>query len=720
MNRNWLLALFLLAATFIAYLPVWHIAYIRGEGIDSDLSSWHGLGHIWTQQGEWAAENHEPGKAYYPLTYTTFWLEYHLWGLKPLGYHLDNVLLQALDAILLAVILSRLSVCGAWLAAAMWALHPVNVESVAWIAERKNTLSGFFYLGSILAALKYWLPAATCAAADNSGHTPAAALTPQRREGLRVRGEGGFAGPDVLGPALFYWFALALYVLGLLCKSSIIPMPAVVLLLVWWKRDRLLWRDVRPVLLFFLAGIALGLETMHVERNLGTIEPATIAFPLADRCLVAGWDVWFYLGKLIWPHPLTFVYPRWKIDPSSAEAWLQVLAVPALLLVLWLKRNTWGRPMLVASLYFLALLAPVLSFVNFGFFRSSFVADHFQYLACMGPLTLAAAGIVLALARVGNFGRVLALPLCGGLLIVLGALTWNQCRMYRTLQSLWETTLDRNPDAYAIRGKLGALLLQNGHVDAAIEQFQQAVRTHWDEPVAYELGNALLEKGRPDEAMAAFRKTLEMRPDSAIAYDCLGHAYLARGQMDAAITNFQKAVSIQPNIPVPYYDLGCAYAQIGMLDPAIRSLQKAVDIEPDFAPAHNNLANALSMEGRVAEAEAHWRAAVKSQPELMQAQINLAWALATCPEASLRNGAQAVALAQLANQRTGGRDPAILRVLAAADAENGQIQEAMAVAQSAQELAALRGNDRLANIIKMEIKFYQDGLPFRDTTMGRQ
>ena len=730
MNRNWLLALFLMAATFAAYQPVWHAAFGWDDGKLIGASVHDGLRHIWTEQGEptLQGQRFEPGEQYYPLTFTTFWLEYHLWGMDPPGYHLDNVLLHGLNAVLLALVLRRLSVPGAWLAAAIWALHPVNVESAAWITERKNTLSGLFYLGSILAALKYWLPEARAMpqsddgrlrienSESQSGLAPAAATA--RGESLRtaVRPTDGRRSATSLpqrGPVRFYWFALGLYVLALLSKTSTLPLPVVVLLLVWWKRGAVLWSDVRPLLLFVAAGIAMGLDTMHVEHR-SSAPGAGLTLPLVDRCLIAGRDVWFYLGKLIWPHPLMLIYPRWIIDSSSVWTWLQALAVPAVLLVLWLKRHSWGRPILVAFLYFLALLALVLGFLQISYFSYySFVADHFQYLACMGPLTLAAAGIATGLGRFGNFGRVLAVPLGAGLLVLLGTLTWNQCRMYSDLKTIWATTVARNPEAYLARYNLGDMYARHGQVDAAIEQFSKAMQIRPDEDIAVALANALVDKGKPDEAIPYYRLALQTWPDFARAYNGLGRAYLAKGQPDAAIQNLQRAVDIQTNLE-NCYDVGCAYAQIGKLDLAIRYLQQAAAIQPDFAPAHNNLANVFMMKGQVAQAEEEWRAALKVEPDMVEAQMNLAWALATCPEASLRNGGEAVALAQMANQRSGGRDPAILRVLAAADAETGQFQEATAVAQGAMEVAALRHNEALANAIQAEMKFYQNGQPYRE------
>jgi hypothetical protein len=368
---RWIFGLFLVAATMIAYQPVWHAGFIWDDDVyvtnNLTLHSLDGLRQIWF----------EPGATlqYYPLTFTTFWVEYHLWGLNPLGYHLINVLLHACNAILLWLILRKLGVRGAWLAAGIFALHPVSVESVAWVTERKNTLSGLFYLGSILVALKFWLPSETSSESRMTG-----------------RDKDSTAG---LGDCKFYWLAFVFYVCALCSKTTTIPLPAVILLVLWWKRGRLFWRDIYPLGLFMAVGVAMGLITMNLEKHLGA-SGKQWEFSWLERCLLAGRDVWFYLGKLFWPHPLISIYPRWTIQSSEWTAYVPVLVLVAGLSILWWKRKGWGRSALFASAYFLILLFLVLGFFNVYFFSYSFVADHFQYLADIGPFALVATGITAA------------------------------------------------------------------------------------------------------------------------------------------------------------------------------------------------------------------------------------------------------------------------------------------------------------------------------------
>ena len=682
-RRDSLFALFLLIVTFIAYQPVWHAGFVWSdenmEIAPYDLHSLHGLYQIWfcNQSGQ-----------YYPLTYSMFWLESQFWGQNAMGYHLVNIFFHALVAILLWLVLRRLSVPGAWLAGAIFALHPVNVESVAWIIERKNTLSGVFYLCAIMAALKFWLPEETA----TPGSSPPARLKEWK----------------------FYWLTFALFLCALCSKTTTIPFPAVILLLVWWKRGKIVWGDVYPLFLFLAAGMGMGLITHYAEHRLGA-EGKEYAFTLVERCLLAARNLWFYLGKLFWPYPLIYVYPRWKIDPSSIVAWLPLLAIVAVSIILWRKRNSWGRPIFVALAYFAGLLFLTLGFFNVYYFRYSLVSDHFQYLACMGPLALVCAGLAVAFRRLGKVQLILAPLLSICLLAVLGALTWSQCYAYANEETLWRATLARNPDAYVARNNLGDILVGRGDVDEAIEQYEKSLPIHPDEQLCHNLGTALLQKGRAGEALAVFQMGLKIQPDSAGAYTDLGAYFLTAGRTDMSIAYLQKAVKMAPHYAMASYNLGNAYYQKGDLDLAIQSWQNATASDPNLAQAHNNLGNALSLKGQTAGAVQHWRSALATQPDLIPAQVNLAWVLATSPQASLRNGDEAVRLAQRANQLTGDENPLILRTLAAAYAENEDFPDAIATAQRGLQIANFQHSAPLISAFQRQMKFYQNNQPYRDT-----
>jgi hypothetical protein len=357
----------LLTLVIAAYIP----AIMGGFVWDDDdyvtrnptLSGSGGLQRIWFEIGA--------VPQYYPLVHTSFWLEFHLWGLWPLGYHLVNVLFHGCSAILLWRVLLRLGVRGAWLAAAVFALHPVQVESVAWITERKNILSGVFYLSALLAYVRFL--------------------------GL---GRGGF-GPR--GRWGWYWLALVLFLCALLSKTVTCSLPAAILLLLWWKRSRLRLNDVLSLVPFFVLGAALGLTTAWMEQHYVGAQGAEWALSWLDRCLIAGRALWFYVGKLVWPARLAFIYPRWQID-SALWQYCYPLAAVGLVVCLWVLRRRIGKAPLVAALYFGGTLGPALGFINVYPMRFSFVADHFQYMASVGLLTLMVGLLTTGLDRLARAG----------------------------------------------------------------------------------------------------------------------------------------------------------------------------------------------------------------------------------------------------------------------------------------------------------------------------
>jgi tetratricopeptide (TPR) repeat protein len=685
---------------FLAYLPA-----LRGGFVWDDdsyvtdnllLHSLKGLWQIWFVPGA--------TPQYYPLTFTSFWVDYHLWQLNPLGYHLTNVLLQALNAILLWTVLRRLAVPGAWLAAAVFAVHPVNVETVAWVTERKNLLAGFFYLSAALAGRRFWLPNLAAASRTQNGPQTTAAG---------------------LGDWKFYWLALLLYLCALLSKTATIALPVAVWLVVWWKRGKVGWRELFPLAPFLAVGLAMGLMTVWVEKHFvfGPVARSERAFSFLERGLIAGRAVWFYLGKLVWPHPLMFIYPRWEIHAAQPLAYLPVLALVAVLFILWLNRKGWARPMLVALVYFLALLFPVSGFFNVYFFRYSFVADHFQYLAGLGPLTLAAAGIATAPGFWGKGNRFLKPALCGALLLTLGALTWRQCGMYADSETLWRATIARNPNSWSAYNNLGRIIFQEGKIDEAIEQYQKALEINPAHAEAHSnLGVALAEKGKIDEAIVHFQRALELKiqPDAGRVYNNLGLALFRKGQVDEAMVYFQKALEIHPDSVSARYNFGNALLQKGLVDAAIVQYRQALEIQPDNAEYHNKLGSALLRKGLMDEATVHFQKALEIRPDYPSAGYNLvqvAWILATGPEASVQNGAKAIELAEEVQRLSGGEDPMINMTLAAGYAETGRFPKALETAQRAQKLAADQNQGRLVDAIQGQIKCYQAGVPFRDARL---
>ncbi len=517
-RRDWFWALVLSALVFIAYAQVFRAGFIwddeshltRNPCVIGPL----GLKEIWTSAQA----------VYYPLVLTTFWALHKSVGLNPLPYHALNVLLHAASAILLWRVLKLLQVRGAWLGAALWALHPVMVQSVAWVTELKNTESCLFYLLSIFFFLKW----------EKQGET--AFKPPQRGTGaftkvMTARGDS----------RLLMLFALSLlfFILAALSKPSVVMLPFVLALCIWWMRARIRWRDPLTVAPFaVISGLASAWTIWEQKFHARAIGPDW-SQTLSERLIIAGRAIWFYLSKLIWPHPLIFIYPRWDLDPSKLVDYFPLVSVITGLIALWFVRAKWGRALFFAAAYYVISLFPVLGFFSVYFFRYSFVSDHFQYLASMGPLALAGAGMATFAARVWETpvelqGTAVSQPLrvlrkapflgvCAALLVLLGFLTWRQTAEYRDLNTLYTAILKKNPGCWMAHYNLGIALSGQGETDQAIDHYRQAITLRSDYAEAhYNLGRLLVEQGRLDEAIAHYEKAVEIKPADPEAQNNLG------------------------------------------------------------------------------------------------------------------------------------------------------------------------------------------------------
>jgi tetratricopeptide (TPR) repeat protein len=731
--------LVLLAATLVAYQPAWHGKRIwddDGHLTPPELRSINGLARIWTHVGA--------TQQYYPLTFTAFWVQHRLWGDATLGYHLVNILLHCTSALLFLIIVLRLDVPGAYLAAAIFALHPVHVESVAWMTQLKNTLSCVFYLGSALAYLVF----------DRTRRTRSYAL------------------------------ALVLFVMGLMSKTAIVTLPVGLLIVFWWKRGTLSGkRDVLPLVPFFLAGLIAGIVTICLERSLYGARGGDFELAADERCLVAGRAICFHLGKLLWPANLLFMYPRWNLNP---EAWGQYLYPAAILLIiaaLWGLRHR-SRGPLAALLLFSCTLFPTLGFFNVGTFRYSFVNDHHQYLASLGIIAMVSAAATLAARRWPFLCRPLvAASLSLALVAALSILTWRQSRMYGDLQTLWRTTLARNPQCYLAAINLGSAVYDHGQVDEAIAHFRKALEIYPAYPDAHlDLGIALAKKGLLEEAIKQYEEALAVRPRFMEAHINLGNALAQKGRMDEAVVQYQQALEIQPGNGRIYFNLGGALAKMGRVDEAINALEKGLQLLPAFPDAHNSLGSLLVEKGRTDEAIHHFHEALRSQPDLAEARSNLAdalarkgdvdgavaqfsraldvnstdptthsrlaavlasrgrtqealehyraalkllpnstevlnnlaWILAATANPRFRNGQEAVLLAEKACKLTEYRRPVMVGTLAAAYAEAGRFPEAVATAEKAAALADQANEGALATRNRQLLELYRAGKPARD------
>jgi tetratricopeptide (TPR) repeat protein len=347
-------------------------------------------------------------------------------------------------------------------------------------------------------------------------------------------------------------------------------------------------------------------------------------------------------------------------------------------------------------------------------FRYTFVADHYQYLACIGPIALASAGLVnLADALKSSRIVIFSATLC--VVAVLATLTWRQAAMYGDIETLWRTTLARNPGCWMAHNNLGIVLFGKGQLDEAIAHYRTTLEMQpdfWD--ADYNLGTALLGKGEVDQAILYCDKAVAMAPNDPDVRVALANALLQKGRIDDAIVDYQKAVAIRPDYFLARYGLGHALLEKGQLDAAIEHCRAALLIRPDNADCHTILAIALDEKGKSAEAIQHYEKALEISPQSVSALNNLAWLLATCSDASFRNGTRAIQLAQQADQLSGGTSVLVLRTLAAGYAEAGQFGKAIESARAATRVAQMQGDKSLAGQVEQDIALYELGLPYHE------
>src|SRR5213595_1356745 len=410
------------AVTILAYRPAWNGGFLWDDDAyvtnNELLTAPEGLRRIWFSL--------DSPSQYFPLVYTTFRVEHALWGLNPTGYHWINLVLHVANALLVWAVLARLPISGAWLAGAIFALHPVQVESVAWITERKNVLMAFFFLLTLLG----WI---------------------------------AFVDERTRRRWIFYCVALIFYVLALSAKATACTLPAALFLILWLQNKPITMRRLVQIVPFVFLGIGMGLLAVWWERyHQGTNRAVFTFLNPIERVLVASRAVWFYLSKIFWPSNLAFIYPRWKISPADLLGYIWLLAGIAACVAIYFLRRYFGRSVEVAAAFFVATLSPVLGFIMLFTFRYTFVADHYQYLACIGPIALVSAGVV-SLADMLKDYRVFILTAALFVVATLAVLTWRQSAMYGDIETLWRITLVRNPACWMAYNNLGNVLLSQAN-----------------------------------------------------------------------------------------------------------------------------------------------------------------------------------------------------------------------------------------------------------------
>jgi protein O-mannosyl-transferase len=791
--------------TVLAYLPALQGPFLFDDvlitGDYPAIRSRDGLVSLWFE-GE--LPNYEP------LTYSVFWACWQLWGNETTGYHVCNVLLHALAAVLVWRILRRMEIPGAWLAGLAFALHPVNVESTAFIFQIRNTLSTALAFAAVLCYLRFH-------------------ANQDRR---------------------WYAGAVGLFLLALLSKAAVVMLPLWLLGLVWWRERRLTGADLWRSAPFFALSVVMGLTEVWFQNH-HAIGSWTIHDngPLG-RLAGAGWAFWFYIGKAVAPVELSFFYPRWTIDTSSPWSYVPLLGLVLAGWLAWRYRAKVGRSMVVGLGLYVIALVPVLGFLNIAFMRYSLVADHWQYMALASLVAVVvgtSAALVRSLRRSLQYG---AMGVAGIIIVTLFLLTARRAALYADPELLYRDALAKNPDGavchfavgetldrqgrldesigyhleairldptfheayinlgagYARRGDveaasrcleealhlqpgapkprlalaeirrrqgrleeslalynsvrqgnqhfdrfarrgLGRTLLQLGEFTKAAEMFGEAVPDEEaDAELHKDFGDALAAQGKYAAAVAQYKQALQLDERLATAHVGLGNVNARQRQPDAAIAQFQKSLELEPGLAAAHgawadlcvqlgqfeearkhyedalrHNPNCveAHAALGDLaaraqqhEKAIQHYREAVRLRPMHADLRKTLGDLLLSQGRASEAVAEYRAALEARPGWVAVAGRLAWLLATCEEAQLRNGPEAVRLAEQTCRQTGNRHPVALDTLAAAYAEAGRFSEAIQTAKQAVALARTGGEEALARDAEQRLTLYQRGLAF--------
>lgn len=577
--RLLLMAAILVLATWLAYLPVFQCGFIWDDDDyvveNKTLRDWEGLKAIWSDPSA--------TPQYYPLVHTTFWLEYQTWGLNASGYHATNLFIHTLNALLLWWLLVRLGVPAAWFAALLFAIHPVHVESVAWITERKNVLSGMFYFLSIHSFLYFW----DFTKPDEEHPSPASS---------------GDAHPG------YRWFAFAasnlFFIAALLSKTVTSTLPAAIIVLIWWKQGRIPIRKSLALVPMLLIGFCFGLVTIWLEKFQVGASGVDWELSFIERWLIAGRALWFYAGKLVWPAELIFTYPRWEIDASQAWQFLFPAFAFFVIGLAWYLRNQIGRGTLASILLFAGSLFPALGFFDVYPMRFSFVADHFQYLASVSLIALfASVGANVFSKLVGSDLMPNGLAsLC--IVALLGYLTWHQTKIYEGLEPLWRDTLAKNPESFMAHNNLGALLNRRGDYEEAEIHLRESMRIKpgFVDSIV-NMGKAREGQGDLDAAMKYYQQATELSPGLAAAWNSLAAMHGAKGDMATAEKLFLYAVKIQPDYVSAHLNLGLLYTSKQQWASAISHLKQVRELQPDLTAARDQLANAYLMSEDLEAAE---------------------------------------------------------------------------------------------------------------------
>ena len=581
-RRDGLALLVLVLLVWGCYFPALSGGFVWDDAIFSEepvIHRWSGLWNIWFSPADIRNEKH-----YWPLVYTTFWLEHKLWGLAPLGYHLVNVALHLANAVLVWRLALMLGVPGAWSLAALFAVHPLHVESVAWVIARKDLLSALFYLSAALVWVRF-------------------TEAPSRGR---------------------YCLALGLFTAGLLSKSIVVTLPAALLVRHWWKNGRVTGQDVLRLAPFFVVGLAitgagLAFYTSRVPFELG--------YSATERMLIAARALWFYTGKLLWPTDLAVIYPRWEIHATDLLGWSYVAAAAGLAALLWFFRHRLGRGPLAGVAFFAGTLSPVLGFVDYGYMQYSFVADRFQYLAGIGMMAVVVGGVARGAERLSGALRITATFAFVVVLVALGTLTWRQSGIYHDGIAFFSHIVEHNPEAAGAHANLGRTRLRMERFEEAEASLARALELDPRNRTARQnMAELRRKQGHYAEAIESYRAVLAVDPEFAMAWAGMGDALFRLERYEEAIESLDRSVALHPHPPTATARLvliGWASEKLGRVGAAVRHYERAVAIDPRNAEALDHLAGTRVEGKRYEEALGLYRTMLEVRPDSARTHSNL-------------------------------------------------------------------------------------------------
>lgn len=702
-NRTIFLASVLVVSVVIAYIPIFSADFIWDDTAiveNYGLRTFSGLKDIWLNPSVLVDEGH-----YWPVVYTTFWIEWNVWGLNPVGFHIGNLLLYILNVLLLWWILLRLNIRGAWLISMLFALHPFHAESVTWTIERKDVLYGLFYLSSFLCFILY-----------------------EEKRSLA-----------------FYLSSTALLVLGMLSKSACVSLPFVLLIYIWWKEGRISSEKFILTLPHFV--VAFGIGLLDTWRTRGQSEYQS-GFSILTRIIVAGRATFHYIIKTFLPFGLTPIYEKWDLMPVRYWQLIYPLVIGLTFMALWGYRKRLGRGPLACFALFLVTLGPTLGIIDFSFMRLSYVADRFAYLAVLGLLIPFGVFLSKSIKEATGEKRQLWSSLAVIILMVFAVQSWRRTATYESNEGFWKNNIAQNPNSYhayyclahgymkegrsakaeeyylrTLRLKpdhslalnnLGQLLVAKGDVEKGIDCLERSVQANPNNTSAQNnLGTALARTGQYDRAMQYLLKAHELAPDDEGPLLNMGHVYRSQGRWDEALKYYTDAWRQNPDNPAVHMNLAESFLAKGDREKAVRSFQAALELQPDDPQLHVRFADITAEMGRTKEAVEHYGKALRLAQGMPPALVGLAWIRAVAPEQGFRDGREALRLAQTAWQNTEGRDPHSLDVLAAAYAELGEFEAAEKAGGEALEKAHENQDEALAGEIEKRLSLYRRHKPFR-------